>query len=349
MFRLDPHHTNRSPFRAPRAPREVWAYDTGGPVAAAPAVVNGLVVVASLSGRVAALSADGAPRWKIELGERIYGSPLVVGETIYLGLDRGRFLALRAGNGSSRFVLDVDGDADTGAVPLPGGGLAFAAGKIVYSLRPDGAVRFRHKLRRKVFSSPVVGDDGAIFFGGQDDYLTALMPDGTTRFRLRLGADADASPAIGDDGTVHVGTDDGEVWAVSPRDGAVRWKSTVGGYVRGPLSIGRDGAVFASSYGPTPAVVALDGGDGRELWRFTIRGTGALEFGVHGAPLEDAEGTLVFGGQDDFVYALSPDGALLWKTRVGGDVDAAVILAEDGALYVGSEDGKLHAFRDGDG
>lgn len=346
MFRLDPTRTGRSPFVAPQSPKLVWSFDLGGPIAAAPAVSSGQIVVASLSGRVVALSLAGNPRWQTELGERIYGSPLVLGERIYLGVDKGHFVTLDAATGQVRARLDVDGDADTGAVPLADGGLAFAAGSTLYVLRADGAVRTRYKLRRKIYSSPALGRDGALFFGSQDDHLTALLPDGTTRFRVALGADADATPTIGDDGTVFIGTDAGEVWAVHPETGQVRWQTKVGGYVRGPLSITRAGLVLAATYGPTPAVVALDGADGREAFRFAIRGTGAREFGIHAAPIEDAQGTLLFGAQDDFVYALSPEGALLWKVRVGGDVDATLILADDGALYAGAEDGKLYAFRD---
>jgi outer membrane protein assembly factor BamB len=308
-------------------------------------VAGSLLIVASLSGKVSALTLDGSVRWTVELGERIYGSPLVSGDLVHVGVDKGKLVTLQASNGAVRARLDVDGDADTAPAPLPGGGAVFAAGKTLYALKPDGAVRFRYKLRRKVFSSPAVADDGAIAFGCQDDALHVLSPTGDERFRLPLGADVDASPSIGDDGTIYVGSDEGEVVAVRP-DGSRRWRQQVGGYVRGPLSVARDGAVLASTYGPAPAVVALDPGDGHELFRFGVRGTGAREFGIHGAPIEDAEGTLIFGAQDDRIYALSPDGKLVWKLEVGGDVDAAIVLAADGVLYAGSEDGKLYAVRE---
>jgi outer membrane protein assembly factor BamB len=68
-----------------------------------------------------------------------------------------------------------------------------------------------------------------------------------------------------------------------------------------------------------------------------------LEFGVHGGALEDDEGTLVFGAQDDRVRAIGADGALLWDFLTGGDVDAPATLLSDGTLIVGSDDGYVYA------
>lgn len=322
-----------------------WAYDAGGPIAAAPVVAGDLVVVASLSGRVAALTRSGEPRWSIELGERIYASPMVRGDELFVGVDAGSFVTLSASTGARRGRLAIKGDADTSPAPTPGGGLVFAAGSALFALRADGSVAFRHRVARKIFSSPAVADDGAIVFGSQGDALHALGPDGTPRFTVAVGADADASPAIGDDGTIYAGTDAGEVWAIGA-DGVVRWRAQLGGFVRGPLGVARSGRVLASTYGPAPAVFALDPRDGLTRWRFGVRGTGAREFGVHGAPLEDAAGSLIFGAQDDHVYALDGEGNLRWRLALGGDVDATLALADDGELYAGCEDGKLYALRD---
>lgn len=348
MLHLDPRRTNRSPYRAPRAPRVRWTYAAGGPVAAAPVVAGGRVVVASLSGRVAALDAEGKPAWTFDARERVYGSPMVVGDLVVVGVDRGTVLGLSASSGRVRFRAAVDGDADTGPAPLPDGGFVLAAGRAAHAFRVDGTPRWKVKSKRKLYASPAVADDGASVFPGQDDHVLVLDKTGAERFRVSVSADADASPAIADDGTIYVGTDAGEILALAPDDGRVLFRRAIGGFVRGALSVSRSGAVLASTYGPKPAVVALDGRDGALLFRFEVPGTGAKEHGVHGAPLEDREGTLVFGAQDDHVYALDGAGTLKWKVRLGGDVDQAVVLTEDGVLVVGAEDGTVTALVDGD-
>lgn len=346
MLHLDARRTNRSPYAGPTAPRLAWTFDTGGPIQAAPAILDdGTIVVASLSGKVHGLGRDGEPRFAVDLEQRIYSSPLVTRDGIFLGSDVRRFYALHP-DGRVRWKLETNGDADTGATLTPSGALVFASGRMVYGVEPNGTVRFRVKTARKTFASPAVGKDGTTFVGSQDDHVYAIEEDGTIKWRKDVGADADGSPAIGDDGTIYVGTDGSEVIALRPEDGAIVWRRNVGGYVRGSLSIGRYGKIFVGTYGPHPRMVALDAEDGALLWAFSVRGTGALEFGIHGGPVEDSEGRLYFGAQDDFVYALDQDGALLWKLQTGGDVDASLVITEDGALLAGSADGKLYVIEE---
>ncbi len=346
MQRLDPRRTNRSPFQAPGRPRVVWTFPMNGPIATAPVVAGGLVIVASLAGKVAAVTLDGKERWSRDLGERIYGAPLAQGERVRVGVDRGKMITLDAATGQVRATLDVDGDADTAPAPTPDGGFVFAAGRVAYGARADSTVRWRYKHRRKLYAAPAVGADGTSYFSAQGGAVLALGPEGELRWKTQLKSDADAGLAVGEDGSVLVGTDGGEVVALAPEDGKIRWHTALGGFVRGGLAVARDGAVLASSYGPAPVVAALDGKSGGELWRFPIRGTGAREFGIHGAPLEDAEGTLVFGAQDDTLYGLSPEGQLRWKLQLGGDIDGTVVLA-DALLLVGCGDGNLYALGEG--
>lgn len=87
----------------------------------------------------------------------------------------------------------------------------------------------------------------------------------------------------------------------------------------------------------------MDAEKGDELWSFAIQGTGAKEFGVHGSPVEDRDGNLYFGAQDDAVYSLSAEGELRWKMGTAGDVDGPVLIAAEGRLIVVSDDGKIYA------
>ena len=343
-FRGDRTRRHRSAFAGPSSsPRTRFVWDAGGPIQAMPAITGaGDVVVASLSGRVARLTADGAVAWTVELGERIYASPLLLGDAVLLGSDAKRVMSLSLAAGKKRWELDVDGEADTAAAETPDGALVIAAGRVLYGLRADGAVRFRLKLPRKIYASPAVADDGTIYVGAQDHRLYAVSPRGTVAWSRDLGADVDCAAAIGDDGTVYAASDAGQVVAFDPQ-GNERWKTAVGGFVRGGLTVSRSGAVLAGTYGPGPRVVALDGATGAELWSFRIQGTGVPEFGIHGAPLEDPEGHLYFGAQDDSVYSLDAAGRLRWAFPTHGDVDAPLAIGPGGSLYAGSDDGHLYA------
>src|SRR5262245_7765049 len=75
MFHLDARHTNRSPYVGPKVPSLLWTFDTGGPIQAAPIVLdNGTIVVASLGGKLYGLSDTGELRYKVDLGDRVYAT-----------------------------------------------------------------------------------------------------------------------------------------------------------------------------------------------------------------------------------------------------------------------------------
>ena len=343
MLHLDPRHTNRSPFEGPTEGDVLWTFDAGGPIEAAPAVLDdGTILVASLSGKLFGLTEAGNLRFTVDLGDRIYSTPLVHNDAIFVGSDARKLFGLTR-EGVIRFRLDANADVDTGAVPTPWGGIVFASGRVLHAARPDGTLLWRVQARRKCYSSPAVADDGTVYVGSQDHHVYAVTPEGKVKWRVDLGADVDSSPAIQDDGTIVVGSDKGDVVALAPENGEIRWAAAVGGFVRGAMSLGRDGTVFTGTYGPTPRLVALRPARGTVRFRFSIPGTGASEFGIHGGPVEDAARRLYFGAQDDHVYCLDADGALVWKLRTGGDVDAPLVITPKGLLLVGSDDGKLYA------
>ena len=349
MYHLDPARTNRSRHAGPAQPQIGWTAQLGAPIEASPVVTpDGLLVVGTLAGRLVGLTREGKEAFTVELRDRIYGTALVTDAGMLVGSDGDTFFAF-SHRGAKRWSFSVDGDADTSAVQTSYGAVVFAAGKTVYALRTDGSVLWRVKAKRKVYSSPAAAPDGTVFIGAQDDRLYAIGRDGKIRFAVILQGDVDCAPTIGEDGTVYVGTDGGTVTAVDSKQGGIKWTRQVGGFVRGGLTLTRRGSVVAGVYGPAPRVVALDAATGQERWSFAVQGTGAAEFGVHGSPVEDRDGNLYFGAQDDAIYSLTASGRPRWKLGVGGDVDGAVVLVDDGVLVAGSDDGQVYEIREGRG
>jgi outer membrane protein assembly factor BamB len=348
MLHGDPRHTHRSTGRVTtRAPVVAWVHDVGGPVEAQVTASpdEQTLYAASLGGSLTALARDGAVRWTLDLGDRVYATPCVADDgTIYIGSDARKFDALTP-DGKVKWSLDTDGDADTGAAITPGGDVVFAAGRTIYDVTPAGFVRWRFAARRKVFASPALAADGRVFAGAQDHHLYALAPDGKLLWNADLGADVDGAPTIDDRGDLFVGDDGDEIVRVDPEDGHVVWRTNVGGFARGALSVARNGDVLAGVYGPKPRAVRLLGENGEVRGGYAIQGTGARDFGVHGGALEDAAGTLLFGAQDNAVYAIDALGNMVWRFTTAGDVDAPVTLLSDGTVVIGSDDGTVTALR----
>jgi outer membrane protein assembly factor BamB len=343
MLHGDPHHTHRATGRLPRAIHPAWTYAADGPVEAqvTSSADEQTLYAASLGGSLTALERNGMKRWSVSLGGRAYATPCVADDgTVYVGSDAGRFFAVTA-DGRVRWTLETGSDADTGAVIAKDGSILFASGSRVFSVLQNGDIAWRFQAKQKVFTAPAITDDERIIFGSQDGHVYALSSKGELSWSTDLGRDADGAAAIGDDGAIFVGTDAGEVVRLDST-GSVVWRANVGGFVRGTLSLARNGDVLAGVYGPSPREVRVTP-DGEVRGSFPIAGTGARDFGVHGGALEDAELTLVFGAQDDAVYAVDARGELLWRWATGGDVDAPVTLLSDGTLVVPSDDAHIYA------
>lgn len=345
----DPQRTHRAAGRAPLSmPDVVWSVDVGGPVEAQ--VVTSpdarTLYVASLGGALTALDrTDGHARWSLDLGDRAYATPSVTADgTIVTGSDAKKVVAVSP-EGKVRWSLDAEDEVDTGTALTPDGTVIFAAGRHVQAVFPGGALRFRFAAKRKVFTAPALGEGGRVFFGSQDHHAYALTPQGGPVWSVDLDGDVDGGPVVGDDGTVTFGTDRGEVVRLAQTDGHVVWRTPVGGFVRGALSLARNGDVLAGVYGPAPRMVRVRGADGALVGAFGIQGTGAPEFGVRGGALEDEAGTMLFGAQDDAVVAVDATGRLRWRFTTGADVDAPVTLLDGGEVVVASDDGKVTLLR----
>jgi hypothetical protein len=62
-----------------------------------------------------------------------------------------------------------------------------------------------------------------------------------------------------------------------------------------------------------------------------------------------SDGALTFGSDDRKVYRVSPAGAVLWTTLVGGAVASTPVVDRAGTVYVGANNGRVYALGAADG
>jgi outer membrane protein assembly factor BamB len=341
MLHGDRRHRARTTLVGPAAPTLAWSVTAGAPVVAQPVVdPRGRLVVGSLDRFLYVIDIrTGALAWRKDLDGPIYGSALVLEDgTILVGSDA-QALHVLSPTGDVLYRIATVGDADTSPVLASDGTIRFCAGSELWSVTKRGEVRFRFRAGAKIFSSPLVLDDGVTVFGSQDDHVYGVAANGDEVFRFRTGGDVSSSPTLADDGTLLVGSDDGNVYALDI-DGRLKWKLEIGAMVRAPLSTSGD-LVYVGTLGPRPRVLAVEVATARVRFEFELTLSDESEVGVMSGVLVDANGALYFGGHDDFLYSIDSRGHLRWAFPTHGDIDGTPALVGDGAMAFGSEDGLI--------
>ena len=196
---------------------------------------------------------------------------------------------------------------------------------------PAGSIRWVLEDLEDIHGFPALGPDGTIFVAGRTR-LYAVRPDGEIEWTYEA---ADrvfflSSPAVAADGTLYVGGEDSLLYAIGP-DGSLRWTFPVGGRIRSSPSIGPDGTVYFGSHDGRLYAVRPDGTE-----RWSVEMHCGLPWGclrADGSPSIAPDGTIYM--MVDGVYAVDPDGRVLWHYPASQS-RAAPILGADGTVYMAS-------------
>lgn len=261
-------------------------------------------------------------------------------------------------SGADSYDFDIDGD---GAVDLTGimSGVAF----------PSTATP---RLARITAWGHADGGN-ALACGG----VSVLVIDGDATneapaARLQIGQQIclqgeevtfDASPSYDTDGSIVLYefdfNGDGYFEQSSPTDSTVLHSYATPGIYTATVRVTDDGGARDTASKPVRVNEVFDsphpwpnvGGNLRRNGRATFDGPQVSNKRwsyptysiVHSSPAVAADGTVYFGCDDDYLYALDSAGALKWKYLTGGNVSSSPAIAPNGTIYVGSWDGMLHA------
>lgn len=180
--------------------KEVWRSKASSEVLAAPAGAGDVVVARSIDGRIFGLDAgDGSRRWSFDRTEptltlRGLSSPVVDGNSVIVGLDSGRAVAVRLRTGEP--VWDQP-------ISLPNG---------------------RSEIERltDIDATPLLTDFGLLIGSYGGDVAMIDPVDGEARWKRSIRTDV--GMALGKS-SVFVADTEGTVWALDSASGAVVWKN----------------------------------------------------------------------------------------------------------------------------
>ena len=322
--------------------------------------------------------APGTVKWKTKVGNYCW-SPIILGDSIYVTRRYGGELIRLTKSGEIQWRFKAGGDYSTFVAADLNNTLYFCStDTYVYAVTTDGKLKWKFKTDGEILSSPGIGKDGTIYIGSKDGYLYAINPDGTLKWKVKTGTITFSSPSIDSNGTIYIGGAWNRVfYAVNP-DGTIKWNVTLDGPIGSSISFDRNGRIYIGS--DASYVYCFDQ-NGKLIWKTNI-GAGCIgeptisESGLlyistweHGksipilsqdgkifkkAPIEGNsvacatignDGKAYVLSTDGYLYALTPEGNILWKLLIGKDSWDSPALDTDGTLYVGSSDGYLYAIQ----
>ena len=198
-----------------------------------------------------------------------------------------------------------------------------------------------------VSSSPALATDGTVYVGVNittsvgDGRVLAINPNGSTKWSCEVPTDwVESSPAVGSDGTVYAGSWDGNLYAINPTNGVVKWQFATGLYIYGSPAVGPDGIIYVGAGDFTLHAILPSG---VEAWHWL--GTSLIA----SSPAIGVDGSVYFGSSDKNIYGLRSDGTLKWQVATGDTVLSSPAIGSDGTVYCGSSDGLLYALAPADG
>jgi outer membrane protein assembly factor BamB len=234
-------------------------------------------------------------------GKKISTTPIVDGNTIYVGTDGGVFLSINSNTGETRWTHQTSGSIWSSPA-LSDGTLYFGdnTGNF-YAIDNGGEHKWTFSTDAKIHSSPVV-KQGIAYFVSYDGNLYAVSS-GSEVWKAPVGGSTGSSPALSGDrlivgsgfqkghvraistsgkqiwdrkfdngfgssptihnNRVYIGGYDGNLYCLNLKSGETVWKFSTGSSIASSPSIGNHVVVFGNDSG---SVYGVNAKTGEEIW-----------------------------------------------------------------------------------
>jgi len=204
----------------------------------------------------------------------------------------------------------------------------------LYCVDNDGNEQWNYSTEGIVWMTPALNHEGEIVFGSMDGVLYCVHPNGTLKWSSEVGEQLGGTISIDSEGNIYCIDKIQDLLLSTDAEGNIRWSYPIAWGDRG-VSIGMDGTIY---FGVGYNLVALDT-NGSLKWRFEIGEC------VFGPPAIGSDGTIFFGSTDGNLYALDQSGNEKWRFEGGENawIWASPAIGSDGTVYIGNQHSQLFA------
>ena len=358
-FQVDNRHTGQSNYTGPQTNTTKWTY-TAGTGTTAVIGSDGLIYVSYMQSLdIKALYSNGTEKWKTTLPSTISNNNprgLTIGNngTLYITAYKSLY-ALNTSNGEIQWNYDyTTTPINTSIYPTIGsdGTIYFgttAASPTFYAINPDGTEKWKYTLTGYA-KNWAIGSDGTVYLR-TSSMVYAFDPANGNSPKWSINFTGSDKLSIGNNGSIYISSNN-ILYALNPVDGSIQRSYTASNNFVGSPAIAADGTIYIASIG---AFLALtdDGTNLTVKWTYNdsqIQSATSNRFGI----IIGADGIIYTtnglgagaGTKYGSIYALTPNGNLIWSYSNLGNTAQYGMIGSDGTLYVVSNAGILWAFQD---
>ena len=328
---------------------EIWSLQEDSDIGGGMALFNNTLVYTNTAGEIKAVDAEtGTARWSVPTGGKIYSTPVVCEERVWVASSDAYLYGVDVGSGKKLFTLKNE-KAVVSSAACYGNKVMLAGG--------DGSCRawdnaagtlewIFSQVKNFVVTRPLV-KSGVLYFGSWGNEFYALdCETGLPRWIWNSGhSNRMLSPAqvvpVSAHGRIYLVSPDRYMTVLDEKSGEVVWRyNDPEQRVRESIGLSQDGnTVYAKTM--EGRIVAVDATCPERRIKWISSGED-MGYELTPTPVVEQEGVVFAPTDKGLIYAYrASDGTFLWKYRISSGLITMILPAENGELYVSAMDGRL--------
>lgn len=339
LFRGDAMSTGVSRGTLPEKLDVLWKFTVAGTAFdSTPSIVDGVVYVGDMDGRLYALNLEtGAKLWEQKFEDGFLAAAAVREGRLFLGDIAGKFYCLDAKTGKTLWTFATQAEIDSSANFYRDRVIVGSQDATLYCLNAaEGKLVWKFAIADQIRCTPTVVENRA-FVAGCDSKLHVVDLDTAQEVAaVEIEAPTGVTPAVRGD-LVYFGTEAGAFFAVNWKSATVAWtfQPAKGSQpFRSSPAVASEAVVFG---GRNKRVHALDPATGKELWEFTARNR------IDGSPVIVGQRVLV-GAADGRMYGFDlRSGKVVWQHEAGGGFNGSPAVSR-GRLVIANDNGSVYCY-----